>query len=159
VQPANRLSGCAIAGIRSAAPGWTGHQYGEDDVRFIMTGTLLCVLASSALAGEHYIEIWNPPEARTPGAHPATPGKTAHAHHGTKQKLASSDRLTTRKVAQPAVRASAPIVPVTPGTTTPRDNRMPEIPPQIGPDGNVLQVSYRVPASSALVKPAKPGVQ
>jgi hypothetical protein len=142
-------SACSLpsgATVFRAAPVQTGHQHGEDDVRFIMTGTLLCVLASSALAGEHYTEIWNPPEARTPGAHPGTPGKSAHSHHDAKHKLASTDRLTTRKVAEPAVRAAAPVVPATPGNTAPHENRMPEIPPQIGPDGNVLQVSYRVPA-------------
>jgi hypothetical protein len=120
-------------------------------VRFFITGTLLCVLASTALAGEHYIEIWNPPEARTPGAHANGTGKKsqAQAHHGTKHKLASADRLTTRRIAEPAMRAPAPTLPATPGAparTAPGDGRMPEIPPQIGPDGNILTVNYRVPA-------------
>ena len=134
-------------------------------MRFILTGTLLCVLASSALAGEHYTEVWNPPEARvpaarTPGAHPATPGKKTHAHHGTKHKLTTAGRLDARKVAEPAVRASAatvPMLPTVPSSTghgaaasskTNRD-RTPYIPPQIGPDGNVLQVSYAAPAQPA----------
>ncbi|NLP59922.1 hypothetical protein [Paraburkholderia sacchari] len=128
-------------------------------MRLILTGTLLCVLASTALAGEHYTEVWNPPEARlpearTPGAHPSTPDKKAHAHHGTKHKLASAGRLDTRKVAEPAVRASAPTVPMLPnnaatnGAKSNRD-RTPFIPPQIGPDGNVLQVSYAAPARRA----------
>jgi hypothetical protein len=127
---------------------------GEHDVRFFITGTLLCVLASTALAGEHYIEIWNPPEARTPGVHANTTGKKAQARHSAKRKLASSDRLTTRKIAEPAMRAPAPTLPATPGgatagapvRTAPGNGRMPAIPPQIGPDGNVLTVSYRVPA-------------
>nr|WP_274389357.1 hypothetical protein [Paraburkholderia tagetis] len=129
---------------------------------------MLCVLASTALAGEHYTEVWNPPEARTPearmpaartpAAHPATPEKKAHAHHGAKHKLA---RLDTRKVAEPALRASAATVPVLPnmpngvpngaahgGSKSDRDGT-PFIPPQIGPDGNVLQVSYAAPARRA----------
>jgi hypothetical protein len=119
-------------------------------VRFILTGALLCVLASTAFAGEHYIEIWNPPEARTPGAHPATPDKKAHAHHGTKSKLASAGHPGTRKVAEPAMRASAATVPMAPAgaaghgaaptATKPNRDRTPVIEPQIGPDGNVLQV-------------------
>ena len=126
-------------------------------MRFILTGTVLCVLASTALAGEHYTEIWNPPEARLPGAHPVSPDKKAHAHH-TKKKLASVDRPDTRKIAEPAMRAPAPTVPMLPagsnrangatgqsGVKSKRDG-LPEIPPQSGPDGNVLQVSYAVPA-------------
>ncbi|WP_156992465.1 hypothetical protein [Paraburkholderia oxyphila] len=131
-------------------------------MRFILTGTLLCVLASSALAGEHYTEVWNPPEARVPAArtqdaHPATPGKKTHAHHGTKHKLTTAGRLGARKVAEPAVRASAATVPMLPtvpngaghGSAKPNRDRTPYIPPQIGPDGNVLQVSYAPPAPPA----------
>ena len=126
-------------------------------MRFFITGTLLGVLASTAAAGEHYIEIWNPPETRTAPAHAGSAAKKAH--HGSKHKLASADRLTTRKVAEPAVRAPAPTLPVTPGGAAtpqgapvhgaPGNGRMPAIPPQIGPDGNVLTVSYRVPAHRA----------
>ena len=118
-------------------------------MRFILTGSLLCALASTALAGEHYIEIWNPPEARTPGAHANGAGKKGQAHHGTKHKLASSDKLTTRKIAEPAMRAPAPTLPATPGAPvrTSPGGHLPEIPPQIGPDGNILTVNYRVPAS------------
>ncbi|HKT97727.1 MAG TPA: hypothetical protein VJS30_14525 [Paraburkholderia sp.] len=129
-------------------------------MRFILTGTMLCVLASTALAGEHYTEVWNPPEARQPaartqGAHPATPEKKAHARHGTKHKLTTAGRLDARKVAEPALRASAATVPMLPnlpngaghggGAKSNRD-RTPFIPPQIGPDGNVLQVSYAATA-------------
>jgi hypothetical protein len=114
-----------------------------------MTGALLCALASTALAGEHYIEIWNPPEARTPGAHPSTSSKKNHAHTGTKRKLASADRLAPRKVAEPAMRAPAPVAPASPGRGAPNPDRVPAIPPQIGPDGNILQVSYGVPARRA----------
>ncbi|MFX1764339.1 hypothetical protein PWP93_17405 [Paraburkholderia sp. A1RI-2L] len=128
-------------------------------MRFILTGTLLCVLASTALAGEHYTEVWNPPEARQPearlpGTHPSTPDKKAHAHHGTKHKLASTGRLDTRKIAEPSVRASAATVPMLPNNAAPNGSksnrdRVPFIPPQIGPDGNVLQVSYAAPARRA----------
>ncbi|WP_322092727.1 hypothetical protein [Paraburkholderia bannensis] len=130
-------------------------------MRFILAGTMLCALASTALAGEHYTEIWNPPEARTPGAHPVSPSsdRKAHAHH-TKKKLASVERPDTRKIAEPAMRAPAPTLPMTPngaagqgaapGVATPgvksKSDGLPEIPPQIGPDGNVLQVGYAVPA-------------
>lgn len=128
-------------------------------MRFIMTGTVLCVLASTALAGEHYIEIWNPPEARTPGMHAPAPGKKTHSHRGTKHKLASADRLTPRKVAEPALRAPAPVAPAAPGNAAPNPGRTPVIEPQIGPDGNVLQVSYGVPAYRLSPMPQKAGAQ
>ncbi|SDC17154.1 hypothetical protein [Paraburkholderia lycopersici] len=128
-------------------------------MRFFITGTLLCVLASTALAGEHYIEIWNPPEARTPGTRANSAAKKAQTHHGAKHKLASADRLTPRKIAEPAVRAPTPTLPAAPGgagspaRAAPGTGRTPVIPPQIGPDGNVLQVSYRVPAARAQIQP------
>jgi hypothetical protein len=114
-----------------------------------MTGTLLCILASTATAGEHYVEIWNPPEARAPGLHAPASGKKAHSHHGAKHKLPpAADRTTTRKVAQPAMREPGPNVPnipntqYAPGNAAPDRDRTPVIEPQFGPDGNVLQVSY-----------------
>src|SRR5579871_5042631 len=135
VPPGCRLGLRRLAGVpaglarRSMARPRPVHRNGEHDVRFFITGTLLGVLASTALAGEHYIEIWNPPEARTPSAHAGNPGKKAH--HGTKHKLASADKLTTRKVAEPAVREPAPTLPATPGApvrTAPGNGTLPEIP-------------------------------
>lgn len=115
-------------------------------MRFIMSGILLCVLASTAMAGERYVEIWNPPEARTPGVQSPQTGKKAHSRHGSKRKIASADHLTPRRVAEPALRESAPNAPATPGNTGPGRSRTPIIAPQIGPDGNVLQVGYSASA-------------
>jgi len=97
-----------------------------------MIGTLLCALASSANARAHYIEIWNPPEARASRPHAHTPRKPLHAHHRAPHKL------VTRRVAQPAERAPAP------GAATPGYKRSPLLPPQLGPDGKVLQVRYDI---------------
>ncbi len=114
-----------------------------------MTGTLLCVLASPALAGDHYVEIWNPPEARQSDAHSPLHAAKPHVHHLAKRKLASNDaRLAPRKVAEPAMRApaSTPGLPQgTPNDDAPATNRL-AIPPAIGPDGNIMQVGYGVPA-------------
>jgi hypothetical protein len=139
-QPAWRSTGAGVS-RRSLQAGYA-HQHGEDEVRFIMTGILLCVLASTASAGEHYVEIWNPPEARTPGMHAPATGNKARQRHGAKRKLASGDHAISRKVAQPALRESAPDAPAAPGSTAPGRNRRPLIAPQIGPNGNVLQVGY-----------------
>jgi len=32
--------------------------------RFLSVGAMLLAVASTGVAGEHYVEIWNPPEAR-----------------------------------------------------------------------------------------------
>jgi len=49
-------------------------------VRLIGCGLLALTFASSGWAAEHYVEVWNPPEARTPAAHAAdTHAPDAHA--------------------------------------------------------------------------------
>jgi hypothetical protein len=113
-------------------------------VRIILTGAVLCALASTAFAGEHYVEVWNPPEARIGGLHPPMSGKKGHSKKTVKHHLASADHVTPRRVAEPAVRAPAPVVPPAPTV-----NRHPLIAPKMGPDGHILQVSYQIPARHA----------
>ncbi|PXW22579.1 hypothetical protein [Paraburkholderia caballeronis] len=119
-------------------------------MRIIMTGAMLCALASSAFAAEHYVEVWNPPEARIDSARPSAPGKRSHAKKGAKRRIAAADHLAPRKVAGPAERASAalPAAPAKPAMT-PQTDRHPALTPKVGPDGRVLQVGYRLPASRA----------
>jgi len=101
---------------------------------FILPVALLC-LASSAYAGEHYVEIWNPPEARTAPTHAAAQKKTNH-----KAAVKKPSQTIARRVTDPAantVRAAPPasarakIRPLDPNTDIPR---------KIGPDGHVLRV-------------------
>lgn len=106
-------------------------------MRVIIAGALLCALASTAFAAQHYVEIWNPPEARMGDAR-ASKGH-GHKDKVSKRRIPSADRLSPRRVAEPAPRAPAAVVP-----TKPAPDRTPEIPPKIGPDGNVMQVSYDV---------------
>ena len=116
-------------------------------MRIILTGAMLFALASTAFAAEHYVEVWNPPEARTGDARPLASGKRSHAKKLAKRRLPSANPLAPRRVAGPAMRASAAIVPVTP--SAPATNRHPLIAPKIGPDGHILQVGFRVPARRA----------
>ncbi|MBN3774421.1 hypothetical protein G3N93_33375, partial [Burkholderia sp. Se-20378] len=63
-------------------------------VRLIGCGVLALTFASTGWAAEHYVEVWNPPEARHPAAHAPdartpdarTPAPAAHtgadAHAG-----------------------------------------------------------------------------
>jgi hypothetical protein len=126
------------------------NQNGEHDVRIILTGAVLCVLASTTFAAEHYVEVWNPPEARSGGMHAPRSGKKVHAKKVAKHHVGPADHVSPRKVAQPALRASAPFVPFVPAAPSgPATNRHPLIAPKIGPDGHVLQVSYRPYGSHA----------
>ena len=101
---------------------------------YILPVALLC-LASSAYAGERYVEIWNPPEARTAPTRPATQKKTNH-----KSVVKKPSPTIARRVTDPAantVRAAPPasartkVRPLDPNTDIPR---------KIGPDGHVLRV-------------------
>jgi hypothetical protein len=97
----------------------------------------LCAFPSAAGAGEHYVEIWNPPEARlvTPAAPgKSTAGKPALITH-------TMPKAATRRVADPLAKA-APVrhagseMARRPVTPSPAD-----IPRIITPEGNVLRVS------------------
>ncbi|MDT4783336.1 hypothetical protein FQZ97_156210 [compost metagenome] len=96
----------------------------------LLYGLVTMVLATSAFAGERYIEVWNPPEARSS----ATKYLKPSAHKSKNSRVgppATSSR--TRRVAKisplrPATRAR-------PGRLTYND-----IPRQVTPEGNVLRV-------------------
>ncbi|KUY90817.1 hypothetical protein WS50_19090 [Burkholderia territorii] len=47
-------------------------------VRLFGCGLLALSFASTGWAAEHYVEVWNPPEARSPAAH--APARTPDAH-------------------------------------------------------------------------------
>ncbi|MBN3790432.1 hypothetical protein [Burkholderia sp. Ac-20353] len=81
-------------------------------VRLIGCGLLVLTFASSGWAAEHYVEVWNPPEARTPNAHasaprppaaarPAEPHAAAPAKHAVVQPKAAA-KLHKRHVVQTA---------------------------------------------------------
>jgi hypothetical protein len=106
--------------------------------RLLSLGAALFVVASSGMAGEHYVEVWNPPEARssmphravaarrpTGGAHVAPHTVTLHARHSP----ATAAKLAARTDNREKVPARTP--------------DMSEIPRQITPEGNVLRVDSR----------------
>lgn len=118
--------------------------------RFAIPGALVLAFTSTAtVAGEHYIEIWNPPEARlTQPLKPAANGKSGNG----KAQLAMrhTPKAAPRRVADPVVRAvpgkraadtiKAPVV-------APRASGIPRI---ITPEGNVLRVNDRGAAVEVL---------
>jgi hypothetical protein len=112
-------------------------------LRVLGAGAILFVLASTVAASEHYVEIWNPPEARLvkPTAQSKSrPGKAALIAH-------TMPKAAPRRVADPLSKA-APVrhassdaarKPVTPSAI--------DIPRIITPEGNVLRVSGGTAAS------------
>ncbi|WP_175710646.1 hypothetical protein [Burkholderia ambifaria] len=138
-------------------------------VRLFGCGLLALTFASTGWAAEHYVEVWNPPEARQPAAR--TPdARTPAAHAGGKavEKHASVQpkaavKPHNRRVAQavkaaphrpPAATVEAPVAPrpvaqPAPGRLTVMQPAAPDtphalnfshIPRQYTPDGNVLRV-------------------
>ncbi|MGY6239329.1 hypothetical protein [Burkholderia ambifaria] len=133
-------------------------------VRLFGCGLLALTFASTGWAAEHYVEVWNPPEARhpaarTPAAHAG--GKAVEKHASVQPKAAVKPH--NRRVAQavkaaphrpPAATVEAPVAPrpvaqPAPGRLTVMQPAAPDtphalnfshIPRQYTPDGNVLRV-------------------
>ncbi|CAG9242117.1 hypothetical protein [Paraburkholderia caribensis] len=110
--------------------------------KHVISGLTFMALASAALAGGRYVEVWNPPEARggvaehttRPEAVARNPKKRRHSGINT----ASAQRRHTTRLAVPPSerRASAAAAP------TFDDN-----PRKITPEGNVLRVrASQIPA-------------
>lgn len=104
--------------------------------RFLGLGIMLCAAASTAMAGEHYVEVWNPPEARVGKPHCAVVARRP---------------VASRHVVPHAMKARTRTVPAPVGRLVAKSDRresvpahapdMSEIPRQITPEGNVLRVS------------------
>ncbi|WP_241303274.1 hypothetical protein [Burkholderia stabilis] len=138
-------------------------------VRLFGCGLLALTFASTGWAAEHYVEVWNPPEARQPAARTpaaragadARTGQSAEKHASATPKAAAKPHK--RRVAQavkagshrpPAAAADAPAAPrpvaqPAPGRLTVMQPAAPDtthalnfsdIPRQYTPDGNVLRV-------------------
>ncbi|UEP27667.1 MULTISPECIES: hypothetical protein [unclassified Burkholderia] len=133
-------------------------------VRLFGCGLLALTFASTGWAAEHYVEVWNPPEARQPAARTPTPhagGKAVEKHASVQPKAAVKPH--NRRVAQavkaaphhpPAATVDAPVAPrpvaqPAPGRLTvmqpvapdtPHALNFSHIPRQYTPDGNVLRV-------------------
>ncbi|MGR3911405.1 hypothetical protein Q3A80_30605 [Burkholderia sp. SR8] len=139
-------------------------------VRLFGCGLLALSVASTGWAAEHYVEVWNPPEARVPAARTPAARTGADAHAGSKavEKHASvspkpAAKPHKRRVAQavkaaphrpPAATVEAPAAPrpvaqPAPGRLTVMQPAAPDTPHALGfsdiprqytPDGNVLRV-------------------
>ncbi|WP_371143089.1 hypothetical protein [Burkholderia cepacia] len=138
-------------------------------VRLFGCGLLALTFASTGWAAEHYVEVWNPPEARQPAARTqaAHTGADARAGKSVEKHANATPKATVkphkRRVAQavkagshrpPATAAETPAAPrpvaqPAPGRLTVMQPAAPDaqhalnysdIPRQYTPDGNVLRV-------------------
>ena len=104
--------------------------------KHMISGLFAMVLTSAALAGGHYVEVWNPPETSgDPVAkHKAKVPTRSH-------KLMKRRRASTR-TASVRVRRSNPIAadPSGPHTAAASAPTFDDIPRRITPEGNVLRV-------------------
>ncbi|AYZ66532.1 hypothetical protein EGY31_25495 [Burkholderia multivorans] len=142
-------------------------------VRLIGCGLLALACATPGMAADHYVEVWNPPEARTaaprppaahtPDAHAAAPAKhaaaqqkavaKAHKRHvapATQTLKTGAHRMPAP--ATPTAPAAHPVAQPEPGRLTvmqpdaqnsPHGLAFTDIPRQYTPDGNVLRVGTR----------------
>jgi hypothetical protein len=112
---------------------------GEDMFRLLGAGVLLLTIASTVTAGERYVEIWNPPEARIGSAGIAA-GKCAPKAHSAASSRRNATKVLPRRVADPMPRSAPPKR--TPIVTAKKPAAPPslDIPRLITPEGNVLRV-------------------
>lgn len=105
--------------------------------RFLGVGVVLLAVASTGFAGEHYAEIWNPPEARLVHPPAIAKPKSDKASPFSRHTLRATPRQVADPVAKsfPSARAGASST----KSMTPRPTNIPRI---ITPEGNVLRVRY-----------------
>ena len=111
--------------------------------RFLGLGAMLFAAASAASAGERYVEVWNPPEARASTPRRTVPARRpASGRHLVPRALKARARPAT--VPAPAARLMAKADrrggAGSEGSAAARAPDMPIIPRQITPEGNVLRV-------------------
>lgn len=96
---------------------------------------MTALTSTAAVGGEHYVEVWNPPEAR--GQRPAVP---VHVRKSPKKRHVSMKTLPS------AAKHSVGKVPAHGQSATARRIDMPptfdDIPRRITPEGNILRVSH-----------------
>ncbi|WP_087733517.1 hypothetical protein [Paraburkholderia piptadeniae] len=109
----------------------------------ICGGLLAFAVVSPSIAGERYVEVWNPPEARgVVGIRPVQTARNTPPHRRTAAHV-PHHRLRRHVV------ATAPVPAISRRSTASQTSRpaltFDDIPRQITPEGNVLRVNDRQP--------------
>ncbi|WP_116137391.1 hypothetical protein [Trinickia diaoshuihuensis] len=101
---------------------------------------LICTWAGTAHAGEHYREVWNPPEARHAthvNQHTAHRPATAHRLSAKRATKSKTSRVTVSALKQ--AKRQHPARPVSLNAAP----RVEALPPLLTPEGNILRVNSR----------------
>ncbi|CAG4889202.1 hypothetical protein [Paraburkholderia saeva] len=106
---------------------------------FILPVALLGI-ASSAYAGERYVEVWNPPEAQSAPAKPGAQKKTGHRPAARKPSATIAKKVTDPAANSANANANANAVAAAPHVKVRPIDPNTDIPRKIGPDGHVLRV-------------------
>lgn len=113
--------------------------------RLIGVGAMLLAVASTGVAGEHYVEVWNPAEARQvkpPVCGKSKSGKTSLLSHSTSKAVPRRVTDSISKVSPNRHTGDSPQKPKTP--------RAADLPRIITPEGNVLRVTTRGASAKVL---------
>ncbi|MBN3762332.1 hypothetical protein G3O01_16010 [Burkholderia sp. Ac-20365] len=104
----------------------------------MICGLAALITVSAACAGERYVEIWNPPEARgAAGGHHDQPSRKGSNHEKADGRMAH--RHSPRRVVVHAPFSAAPVRAASQASRPTFD----DIPRQLTPEGNVLRVDGR----------------
>jgi hypothetical protein len=107
-------------------------------LRFLGASALLLTVASTASAGEHYIEVWNPVEAR--GTVPLT--EPSHKQSVHRHAAPRAVKYHARKTPPPMPKLIAKQREAPAGSRRTGPD-VTDIPRQITPEGNILRVDSR----------------
>lgn len=106
--------------------------------RYLGVGLILLAFASSVMADEHYIEVWNPPEARGVRQHPGSSHKRSTHRHAPAHPI----RYRTHTRTVPLPQTTAGCCKAVDGSKMAEPDWT-DIPRQITPEGNILRVDSR----------------
>jgi hypothetical protein len=104
---------------------------------FRVLGVMLLASASVANAGEHYVEVWNPPEARQ------APHASSHAAVKPKPHRVLATTRTTKVKPNTVATSTSKSAKHAQATHAVSVNTAPQVrdlPPLLTPEGNVLRV-------------------
>ncbi len=128
--------------------------------RLVGAGAVLLMVASTVSAGERYVEIWNPPEARIgqplrqslrqPLTQPLTQPSCRKSNCRTGHPSRHSTALTPHRVADPLANPSAHSRVRADNSKKHADPRPAELPRIITPEGNIFRVGTRDATVSVL---------
>jgi hypothetical protein len=114
-------------------------------LRFLGAGAILLAVTSAASAGERYIEVWNPPEARATAPHAAPLHKHLSRRHAAHQAVKFRARQIAAAVPKLVAKRSRPE-----GALRAPEPDVTDLPRQMTPEGNILRVDSRQASAGVL---------